>query len=122
MTLKARGRGRGYVEVWMPGGALVLLPGAEEFEPAFRLAAYILKKRYPFYLLELPDGTIIRSKERGTAYYLVDSGSENGLVRLVGKRAKILMYNVWGWHYIDPRTGRRVVTVVSFNGRLRRME
>ena len=123
MTLKPRSRQRGYVELWAPGGALVLLPGEEEFEPVFRLNGYILKKRYPFYLLELPDGTIVRTKERGrTAYYLVDSSSETGLVRLEGRRAKLLMYNVWGWHYIDPRTGRRVATIVLFNGRLRRMD
>jgi len=30
--------------------------------------------------------------------------------------------NVWGWHYYDPRTKRRVVTVVYLNGAFKAVE
>jgi len=64
-------------------------------------------------VVELPNKTFIRvGKTPKAKYYLVD----RELVELIGKKAKIIGLNVWGWHYVDPRTKETVLTVVYVDG------
>jgi len=38
------------------------------------------------------------------------------LIELRGVRAKVAYMNVWGWHYLDPRTDKRIITVIYYDG------
>lgn len=103
----------------MPPSTLVLLPWFKEFVPVSSLG-FAVRRKGGLYTAELPRGSVIRVVRRvggrkSVEYYLVD----RGLVKLVGKRAKILGMNVWGYHYFRSDNGEKVVTVASINGRLR---
>lgn len=105
--------------VTLPSSTLVLLPWFKEFAPVSSLG-FATRRKGGVYTVELPRGSVVRvvrrsSGRKSVEYYLVDGG----LVRLVGKRAKILGMNVWGCHYFRSDNGEKVVTVVSIGGRLR---
>lgn len=104
---------RSMCRVLVPYSTLVAVPRSQVFELATRFPA--VKKLGWGFVVEIPRGSVVRVKDAGARkakYYLVDGE----LVELKGTRAKIIGYNMWGWHYIDPRTERRVVTVIYREG------
>jgi len=104
-------------KVFVPYSTLVLPPRREVFEPV--LSFPIVKRLRTGVVVELPRPSVLRvGRTPNARYYLLDGD----LVELKGRRAKILGANVWGWHYYDPRTNRKVVTVVYLNGVFRAVE
>jgi hypothetical protein len=101
--------GRYVATVAVPWSTLVLLPHERYFVSVSRLP-HIVRKGRTFVVVDLPVGTVLRvGRVPNAKYFLVDP---EGLVQLKGVRAKILGLNMWGWHYVDPRTNERVVTVI----------
>lgn len=117
MLPKTVRKGKHVVTVKVPWSTLVLLPHDEFFVHVSILQC--VKKGSRGVVIDLPTGTVIRVGAKPNAkYYLVDS--KEGLVELEGKRAKMLWVNIWGWHYHDPRTGERIVSVIYDGRRFRR--
>jgi len=96
-----------FCKVFVPYATLVLAPRRDTFEPVLKFP--VLKRLKTGVIVELPRDSVLRvGKVPNAKYYLLDGE----LVELKGVRAKILGLNKWGWHYYDPRTGKKVVTVV----------
>jgi len=94
-------------KVFLPYSTLVLVPRSDTFELITMFP--ILKKLRRGVIVELPRGSILRvGRSPNAKYYLLDGE----LIELKGKRAKILGMNTWGWHYYDPRTNKKIVTVI----------
>lgn len=102
----------------IPWSTLILLPTSEKFCLPTELDFLIKKKTNTYCVIEVPCGTVIRVKKKKTPeYYLID----NGIIKLRGRRAKIIGTNMWGHHYMREDTKEKVLTVVYYNGRFMRM-
>lgn len=96
-------------KVFVPYTTLVLPPRSDVFVPVLTLPT--LRRMRSGVVIEVPKKTILRvGKRPNVKYYLLDN--ENEPIELRGVRAKIVGLNTWGWHYLDPRTNERVVTVI----------
>jgi len=104
-------------KVFLPYSTLVLVPRSDTFE--FITVFPVLKRLRHGVIVELPRKSILRvGRSPNAKYYLLDGE----LIELKGKRAKILGMNIWGWHYYDPRTNRKIVTVIFLNGVFKAIE